>query len=154
MLQVNVVAVTHLTKLYLREMLARGSGKILNVASTAAFQPGPLMAVYYATKAYVLSFSEAIADELRHSGVTVTALCPGPTETGFAAVADMTQSRLFNVAKPMGSAAVARAGYAAMRRGKRVAIPGMKNKLLTQSVRVSPRRLVTAIVRKLQESRQ
>ena len=154
MIQVNVVALTQLTKLLLPPMVARRRGRVLNVASTAAFQPGPLMAVYYATKAYVLSFSEAIADELRHSGVTVTALCPGPTETGFAAVADMTQSRLFNVAKPMGSAAVARAGYAAMRRGKRVAIPGMKNKLLTQSVRVSPRRLVTAIVRKLQESRQ
>ena len=154
MIQVNIVALTQLTKLLLPPMVARRRGRVLNVASTAAFQPGPLMAVYYATKAYVLSFSEAIADELRHSGVTVTALCPGPTETGFAAVADMTQSRLFNVARPMGSAAVARAGYAAMRRGKRVAIPGVKNKLLTQSVRVSPRRLVTAIVRKLQESRQ
>ena len=112
------------------------------------------MAVYYATKAYVLSFSEAIADELRDSGVTVTALCPGPTATGFAAAADMTASRLFNVTRPMSSAEVARTGYAAMRRGRRVVIPGVKNKLLTQSIRVSPRRLVTTIVRKLQESRQ
>src|ERR1043165_5045854 len=154
MIQVNIVALTELTKLLLAPMVARRRGRVLNVASTAAFQPGPLMAVYYATKAYVLSFSEAIADELRNSGVTVTALCPGPTETGFAAVADMTTTRLFNVAKPMSSADVAPAGYAAMKRGRRVVIPGVKNKLLTQSVRVSPRRLVTTIVRKLQESRQ
>src|SRR6266542_1149632 len=107
MIQVNIVALTHLTKLLLPPMIARRRGRVLNVASTAAFQPGPLMAVYYATKAYVLSFSEAIADELRHSGVTVTTLCPGPTETGFAAVADMTASRLFNLAKPMSSADVA-----------------------------------------------
>lgn len=154
MIQVNIVALTQLTKLLLPAMVARGIGRILNVASTAAFQPGPLMAVYYATKAYVLSFSEAIADELRHTRVTVTALCPGPTDTGFAVAADMTTSRLFNVAKPASSASVAEAGYAAMKRGKRVVIPGMKNKLLVQSVRVSPRRVVTMIVRKLQESRQ
>ena len=154
MIQVNVVALTHLTKLLLPPMIGRRRGRVLNVASTAAFQPGPLMAVYYATKAYVLSFSEAIADELRDSGVTVTALCPGPTETGFAAIADMTTTRLFNIAKPMGSAEVARAGYEGMKRGRRVVIPGLKNKLLTQSIRVSPRRMVTTIVRKLQESRQ
>jgi short-subunit dehydrogenase len=154
MIQVNVVALTYLTKLLLPPMVARRRGRVLNVASTAAFQPGPLMAVYYATKAYVLSFSEAIADELRDSGVTVTALCPGPTETGFAAVADMSATRLFNIAKPMSSAEVARAGYAAMKRGRRIIIPGIKNKLLTQSIRVSPRRMVTTIVRKLQESRQ
>src|ERR1043165_7819061 len=152
--QVNVVVLTQLTKLLLPPMVARRRGRVLNVATTAAFQPGPLMAVYYATKAYVLSFSEAIADELRDSGVTVTALCPGPLEPAFAAGADMTTTRLSNVAKPMSSADVARAGYAAMKRGRRVVIPGVKNKLLTQSVRVSPRRLVTTIVRKLQESRQ
>lgn len=151
MIQVNIVALTHLTKLFLPAMVARRSGRILNVASTAAFQPGPLMAVYYATKAYVLSFSEAIADELRHSGVTVTALCPGPTETGFAAVANMESSRLFRMAKPMSSADVARFGFEAMKNGKRVAIPGVRNKLLAQSIRVSPRRVVTTIVRKMQE---
>ena len=101
MIQVNIVALTELTKLLLPGMVTRRSGRILNLASTAAFQPGPLMAVYYATKAYVLSFSEAIADELRDSGVTVTALCPGPTDTGFAAVASLESSRLFNMAKPM-----------------------------------------------------
>jgi hypothetical protein len=154
MIQVNVVALTALTKVLLPPMVARHRGRVLNVASTAAFQPGPLMAVYYATKAYVLSFSEAIADELRDSGVTVTALCPGPTSTGFADAAGMTKTRLFNLAKPMDSAAVAREGYKAMQRGRRVVVTGMKNKLLTQSIRVSPRRMVTAIVRKLQESRQ
>ena len=152
MIQVNIAALTHLTKLFVRPMVARNSGHIVNVASTAAFQPGPLMAVYYATKAYVLSFSEAIAEELRKTAVTVTALCPGPTATGFAEVAGMESTRLFNLSKPMPSAEVARYGYEAMKHGKRVAIPGMANKLITQSIRVSPRRLVTSIVGKLQES--
>ncbi len=151
MIQVNVVALTHLTKLAVREMVARRSGKILNVASTAAFQPGPLMAVYYATKAYVLGFSEALADELRDSGVTVTTLCPGPTETGFASAADMESSRLFRMVRPASSADVARAGYEGMKRGRRIVIPGIRNKLLVQSLRISPRRLVTALVRKMQE---
>jgi short-subunit dehydrogenase len=145
------VALTQLTKLLLPSMVERKSGRILNVASTASFQPGPLMAVYYATKAYVLSFSEAIADELRNSGVTVTALCPGPTDTGFAAAADVTASRLFKITRPMDSAAVARAGFAGMKRGRRVVIPGLKNLLLAESVRFTPRRMVTMIVRKLQE---
>lgn len=151
MIQVNVVALTHLTKLLLPEMVARKRGRILNVASTAAFQPGPYMAVYYATKAYVLFFSEAIADELRDSGVTVTALCPGPTYTGFAAAADMESSRLFRMTRPMTSAEVAKIGYRAMKRGTRVVVAGMKNKLLAQSVRITPRRMVTMVTRKLQE---
>lgn len=151
MIQVNVVALTHLTKLFLPQMVQRRRGAILNVASTAAFQPGPLMAVYYASKAYVLSFSEAIADELRDSGVRVTALCPGPTATGFAAAADMESARLFNMTRPASSASVAKVGYDALRSGKRVVIPGLRNKLLAQSIRVSPRRVVTTIVRKLQE---
>ncbi|HEX3584272.1 MAG TPA: SDR family oxidoreductase [Thermoanaerobaculia bacterium] len=149
MIQVNVTAVTHLTKLVLPGMIARRRGAILNVASTAAFQPGPLMAVYYATKAYVLSFSEAIADELRNSGVTVTALCPGPTDTGFAAAAKTESTMLFTMMRPSDAKSVAQAGYAAMKSGKRIIIPGAKNKLLAQSIRVSPRRLVTAIVRKM-----
>ncbi len=149
MIQVNVTALTHLTKLVLPPMVERKRGAILNVASTASFQPGPLMAVYYATKAYVLYFSEAIADELRDTGVTVTALCPGPTGTGFASAANMEASRLFKMTRPARSSDVARAGYEAMKRGARVVVPGMKNKLLTQSVRMSPRRLVTAIVRRM-----
>ena len=154
MIQVNISALTALTKLFLRPMLARNSGHIVNVASTAAFQPGPLMAVYYATKAYVLSFSEAIADELRNSGVKVTALCPGPTATGFADVAGMAESNLFKVTKPMSSRRVAMYGVRAMHRGTRVAIPGLMNKVMMQSLRVSPRRMVIALVRKLQEKRQ
>jgi short-subunit dehydrogenase len=151
MIQVNVAALTHLTRLFLPGMVRKRSGAIMNVASTAAFQPGPLMAVYYATKAYVLSFSEAIADELRHSGVTVTALCPGPTRTGFVDVAKMGESGLFKRLKPMTSAEVARIGYEGMRSGKRVVVTGVMNKLVAQSVRVSPRRVVTTIVRKMQE---
>ncbi|HEY2830567.1 MAG TPA: SDR family oxidoreductase, partial [Thermoanaerobaculia bacterium] len=149
MIQVNVVALTHLTRLALPAMIARRRGAILNVASTAAFQPGPLMAVYYATKAYVLSFSEAIAEELRDSGVTVTALCPGPTATGFASAAKMESSALFTMTRPAESKDVARAGYEGMKSGKRIVIPGMRNKLMAQSIRISPRRLVTAIVRKM-----
>jgi short-subunit dehydrogenase len=151
MIQVNVVALTHLTRLLLPALLACGHGYVLNVASTAAFQPGPLMAVYYATKAYVLSFSEAIADEVRGTGVSVTALCPGPTKTRFAAVAQIEGTRLLRAAAPMDSARVAQVGYRAMLRGRRVVIPGLQNKLLAQSVRVTPRRMVTTIVRKLQE---
>ena len=153
MIQVNIAAVTHLTKLFLKPMVARKFGRILNVASTAAFQPGPLMSVYYATKAYVLSFSEAIAEELGGSGVTVTALCPGPTETGFADVAEVSNARLFKLARPMTSAEVARIGYDAMNKGRRIVIAGLKNKVLAQSVRISPRRVVTRIARALQERR-
>jgi short-subunit dehydrogenase len=153
MIDLNDRALVELTHIYWPSMLANGRGGVLNVASTAAFQPGPLMAVYYATKAYVLSFSEAIADELKDSGVTVTALCPGPTATGFGNVAGVNQTRLFTLMKPATSMDVAKAGYEAMKRGKRVVVTGMMNRLLVQSVRVSPRRVVTTIVRKLQESR-
>jgi len=152
MIAVNVAALTRLTRLFLPAMVERRRGHIMNVASTAAFQPGPLMAVYYASKAYVLSFSEAIADELRATGVTVTALCPGATASGFAAVAGSEKSRLFRAKAPMSSAQVARFGYRAMLRGRRVAIPGVTNKLLAQAVRISPRRWVTVITRKLQEN--
>lgn len=149
MIQVNVAALTALTKLVLPDMIARHRGAILNVASTAAFQPGPLMAVYYATKAYVLSFSEAVADDLRNSGVTVTALCPGPTDTGFASAANTGSTMLFTMMRPADAQTVARAGYEGLKHGKRIVIPGAKNKLLAQSIRVSPRRLVTTIVRRM-----
>lgn len=147
MIQVNVVAPTHLTKLLLPGMLARRYGRILNVASTAAFQPGPFMAVYYASKAYVLSFSEAVAEEVRGSGVTVTALCPGATHTGFAAGARMEGSLLFRSPGVMDSRTVALAGYEGLMAGKRVVIPGMRNRLLAESVRLTPRTLVTRISR-------
>src|SRR5215831_19377698 len=150
MLQVNVTAVTHLTKLALPGMLERKRGRILNVASTAGFQPGPLMAVYYATKAYVVSFSEAIANELKGSGVTVTCLCPGATATKFAGRAKMEESRLFKLGA-MRSEDVARAAYKGMMAGKTMVIPGVLNRALAMSVRFSPRKLVTAISRSLQE---
>lgn len=153
MIQVNISALTHLTKLFLPAMIKRGSGRVLNVASTAAFQPGPLMAVYYATKAYVLSFSEAIAEELRHTGVTVTALCPGPTRTDFAASAQAGNSRLFTAFGAADAASVAEYGYAAMMHGRRVAIPGIKNKIIAQANRFSPRTVTTKISRMLQETR-
>jgi uncharacterized protein len=151
MIQLNVSALTALTRAWLPGMLARGWGRVLNVASTAAFQPGPLMAVYYATKAYVLSFSEALADETRGSGVSVTCLCPGPTQTGFQARAQMEESRLVKGKRIMDSRAVARAGYAGLMAGRSVVIPGLKNKVLAQSVRLLPRRTVTTLVRSAQE---
>src|ERR1700747_593558 len=129
-IQLNITALTLLTRLYLGPMLEKRSGKIMNVASTAAFQPGPLMAVYYATKAYVLSFSEALADELAGTGVTVTALCPGPTKTGFQARAQMEESKLVRGKAIMTSETVARAGYSGLMKGKTVVIPGVSNKMM------------------------
>ena len=149
-IQLNVTTLTHLTHLYLPAMIARKTGRILNVASTAAFQPGPLMAVYFATKAYVLHFSEALANELRGSGVTVTCLCPGATATEFHKRANATGQRLLKFGA-MDARTVAEDGYRALMAGKPVVISGFKNWLLAQSVRFSPRRLVTAIARKAQE---
>ena len=149
-IQLNVTALTHLTRLYLPVMIACKSGGILNVASTAAFQPGPLMAVYFATKAYVLHFSEALANELEGSGVTVTCLCPGATATEFHKRANATGMRLLKFGA-MDGRTVAEDGYHALMAGKPVVISGFKNWLLAQSVRFSPRRLVTAIARKTQE---
>ncbi len=153
MIQVNIVALTQLTKLFIPAMIKRQSGRVLNVASTAAFQPGPLMAVYYATKAYVLSFSEALAEELRNSGVTVTALCPGPTHTDFAQSAQMTNSRLFNTFGLADAADVAKYGFDAMMHGKRLAIPGIRNKIVAQANRIAPRALSAKLARIAQESR-
>jgi hypothetical protein len=151
MIQVNVLAVTELTKRLLPAMVARGRGRILNVASTAAFQPGPLMAVYYATKAFVLSFSEALANELEGTGVSVTALCPGPTESGFQASAKMEASKLVRGKRLPSAEVVARAGYRALMSGRAVEVPGLANKVLVQSVRFLPRRTVTKVVRRVQE---
>jgi short-subunit dehydrogenase len=146
MMQLNMATVVVLTRLFLPDLIA-ARGKILNTASTAAFQPGPYMAVYYATKAFVLSFSEAIAAELEGSGVTVTALCPGPTASGFQDKADMNASPLVKGKRLPTSEAVAAAGYQAMRRGQRVFIPGAMNWLMAQSPRFAPRNMVTAIVK-------
>ena len=147
MIAVNITALTHLTKLFAKGMVARKSGRIMNVASTAAFLPGPYMAVYYASKAYVLSFSEALASELQGTGVTVTALCPGPTATGWASTAGVERSRLFQYITPASAADVARYGYEAMKKGKVVAVHGMLNKVMTLSLRTAPRWLLPSIVR-------
>jgi len=150
-IQLNVTALTHLTKLFLGPMLERKSGKILNVASTAGFQPGPLMAVYYATKAYVISFSEALANELRGSGVIVTCLCPGPTDTEFQKRAGTEETPLFRKIRPMDAKTVACDGYRALMKGKPLAISGIRNWLLAESLRISPRKVVTAVSRRLIE---
>jgi short-subunit dehydrogenase len=149
-IQLNITALTHLTKLFLRPMIERRSGKILNVASTAGFQPGPLMAVYYATKAYVISFSEALANELQGTGVSVTCLCPGPTDTGFQGRAG-TEDSLLKRLRPMTAKAVARDGYRGLMKGKPLVISGFRNWLLAESLRISPRRVVTAVSRKILE---
>lgn len=146
MLQLNIVALTELTRLFAGDMATRSSGRILNVASTAAFQPGPLMAAYYASKAYVLSFSEALANELADHGITVTALCPGPTRSGFQAKAQLEGSRILSMGL-MDSVVVARQGYRAFKSGKPVVITGLLNNLFAQSVRVTPRCLVTKMSR-------
>jgi short-subunit dehydrogenase len=153
MIQVNIAALTELTKRLLPGMVARRSGRILNLASTAAFVPGPLMAVYYATKAYVLSFSEAIANELEGSGVTVTALCPGPTASGFQAAASLEGSRLVAGKTLPSSRDVAQAGYDALMSGTVVYVPGLTNKLIAMSPRFSPRALIRRVVRYMQERR-
>ncbi len=146
----DVMTLTELCRVYLPAMRERGAGRILNVASTAGFLPGPFAAVYYASKAYVLSFSQALAEESRGSGVTVTCLAPGATATGFADRADMKQTLLFKM--PMADAAsVARAGYRAMLAGKDLEIPGLTNKLLPLLLRITPPRLALWISRKLIE---
>lgn len=154
MIELNITALTHLTKLFVRDMVREGRGKILNVASTAGFQPGPLMAVYYASKAYVLSFSEALSEELRGTGVSVTALCPGPTRTEFGDRSGMGKTHLF--AGPLVASAerVARDGVRAMEKGKAVAISGTLNKVMVQSLRVGPRALVRRIVHRIQKKRR
>ena len=148
MLELNMIAPTRLIRLLLPGMVERGRGRIMNVASTAAFQPGPLMAGYYATKAYLLSLSEALAEELRGTGVTVTALCPGPTATGFQERADMMETRLVKSGL-MASMAVAKAGHRGMHSGKALVVPGFRNNALIAVVRVAPRRLVRRVVRRM-----
>ncbi len=152
MMQLNVVALTELCRLFAPEMGRRARGEILNVASTAAFQPGPLMAVYCATKAYVVSFSAALADELRPAGVAVSCLCPGPTATGFADAAGLPALKLFRASPPMLSIDVAAAGRAALRRRTAVAIPGLRNRLLAGSMRLVPIATAAGLARRFLET--
>ena len=150
-IDLNVRALTDLTRYFVGPMVSRRRGRIMNVASTAGFQPGPLMAVYYATKAYVISFSEAIANELRDAGVTVTCFCPGATHTGFAQRAGNDQSRLFKTMGAMSADKVALDGYRAVMEGRTLAISGVHNWITAQSTRFAPRKIVTAISRWVSE---
>ncbi len=152
MVQVNVMAPTHLARLLLPGMIERRRGGILNVASTAAFQPGPQMAVYYATKAYLLSLSEALAEEAAGTGVAITALCPGLTATGFADAAQMQNSLLLKM-NAMSARRVAEVGYRAFRRGGIVELPGWRNRLLAFSVRLAPRSVTRKIAGKFNQTR-
>ena len=150
MIDLNVRALTDITRSVLPGMVERGKGRILNIASVAAFEPGPLMSVYYATKAYVLSFSEAIQEELRGTGVTVTALCPGPTNTGFASAAGATGSNLFKEAAGADVRKVAAYGYRCMMRGKPVAVCGLTFKFLIFCIRLLPRSATRRMVHYIQ----
>lgn len=151
MIQVNITALTDLMHGVLPGMVARGRGRILNVASTAAFQPGPSMAVYCATKAYVLSLSEGVGEELLGTGVTVTALCPGPTRTGFMDVAAVADNALFSkgLVPVMSSPQVARIGYRALKEGRMVAVAGLANKVGAFSPRLVPRSVTRKLVKRL-----
>jgi short-subunit dehydrogenase len=151
MINLNITSLTHFTRLFLPDMIKRKSGKVMNVASTAAFQPGPTMAVYFATKAFVLSFSEAINNEVSENGITVTALCPGATESGFQKAAAMEGSKLFTRRKLPSSRQVAEYGYRAMMKGKAVAIHGLLNAIMANSVRFAPRSVIVKVTRKMQE---
>jgi uncharacterized protein len=155
MLQVNMVALTELTRLILPEMIARKHGRVMLLASTASFQPGPQMAVYCASKAYVLSFGEAIAYELRHSGVTVTTVCPGATATEFARVAGTENIGLHRSAMSsvMSSAEVARIGYQGTKAGRRVVITGFMNRIMASASRVSPHAMVLPIANSMMSTR-
>lgn len=150
MIQLNITSLVHLTYLVLPQMIAKNSGKIMNVASTAAFQPGPNMAVYYATKAFVLSFSEALYAELKSKGITVTALCPGPTRTEFQKRARMENINLerSKLIPYMSAEKVAQIGYDGLMKGKRVVIPGLLNKTGTKLVKIFPKSFVLAVLKK------
>ncbi|MGP6149321.1 SDR family NAD(P)-dependent oxidoreductase [Priestia flexa] len=150
MIDLNIKTLTYLTKLFLPEMVERNEGRILNIASVASFLPGPLMAVYYATKAYVLSFTEALENELKDTNITISALCPGPTKTGFSDRANLSSSKLFE-SGALHVEDVAKVGYEQFMRGKTIITPGAKFKVATMLPRFFPRKLITKVVRSMQE---
>ncbi len=145
LIQLNIVTLAELCKLFARDMAERKQGWILNVASIAGFQPGPWMSNYYASKAYVLSLSEGLGHELKAHGITVTALCPGPVKTPFFENAGIPEEKIFANPATMAAEAVAAAGIEGLRSGKRLVIPGFINKMIAQSGRVSPRNMQTAV---------
>ena len=149
MIQVNVAALTHLTRLFLPGIIERGRGGILNVGSLAGFQPGPNLAVYYATKAYVLSFTEALSEEIKNPNIKITCLAPGPVRTEFGEKSELDDSLLFKMSL-MDAEPVVRAGYEGFRKGKVIVLPGIKQKLIPIMLRITPRFLVRKIVMSLQ----
>jgi short-subunit dehydrogenase len=153
MIQLNVGALTQLTRLCLPAMVERRLGYILNVASTAAFQPGPLMSVYFASKAYVVSFSEAVHNEVKEHGVRVCCLCPGPTRTEFVKRAGMANTKLFEGGNVMSAAEVAQTGWTAMMTGKSLVVPGALNATMVFLTRFGPRQMMASIARSLQETK-
>jgi short-subunit dehydrogenase len=153
MIQVNISSLTHLTRLVLEGMLHKNEGKILNVASTAGFQPGPLMAVYYASKAYVLNFSQALSEELRSTNISVSTLCPGPTPTNFGRRAGFNDKKILGGILSTHPKAVALSGYKGLMKGKSVIVPGKLNWLSTQFVRLVPRSVPGKIIKLAQQKR-
>jgi uncharacterized protein len=152
MIDLNITALAHLTWLFIPGMKSRGGGKILNVASLASFQAGPSMSVYFATKAFVLSLSEALSNELIDKGITVTALCPGSTVSKFHEIA-LGDPALVKDRKMQSAEEVALTGYNAMMKGKTLAIPGFKNKLMVFTTRFLPRAFVVRMIRRIQEKK-
>ncbi|KQN99876.1 SDR family NAD(P)-dependent oxidoreductase [Paenibacillus sp. Leaf72] len=150
MIDINIKALTIMTKLFLPDMVNRGQGGVMNVASLVSFFPGPMMSIYYATKAYVLSFTEALENELSGTGVTVTALCPGLTSTGFVARSGMGESKMFQSGAIMEAGQVAEEGYRGFIRGDTIIIPGARNRLMAFIPRLLPRKWVTRMVRSTQ----
>ena len=153
MIQLNITTLTELTKLFLPAMIENKYGRIMNVASTASFQPGPLMTVYYATKAYVLFFSEGLYEELKDTGVSVTALCPGPTESGFQAAANLKNVPVVDFLKMPSSKSVAEYGYQAMQKGRAVAVHGLMNNIMSSTIGFLPRALARKLVMRLQQKK-
>jgi short-subunit dehydrogenase len=150
MVDLNIRTLVELTHIYWRDILKAGSGGVLNVASTAAFQPGPLMATYYASKAFVLSFTEALWEEARGTGVHVSCLCPGPTLSKFRERSGTDKKKLSRAATSMSSASVAELGYRAWKANKRVEITGLRNRVLAAAIPFAPRKVVLSAVKTLQ----
>lgn len=153
MINLNVLSLTKLCRLYLPDMIKQKYGRILNVASIASFAPGPLMATYYASKAYVLNFSDALATELKGTGVTVTALCPGPVNTGFADAAGFKNNIMFSGKADGKAEKVSRYGYSAMNKGRTIALPDTLCRLGAFGVRLVPREFAKWFIYKMQDSR-
>jgi hypothetical protein len=149
MIQVNITALTHFTKLFMKKMVDNKSGWILNVASTAGFSPFPLFSIYAATKAYVLSFTEALANELQGTGVSVTCLCPGPTDTRFYERGDAGNAKFAKTMKMMDAAKVASIGYTALKKGRTMVVAGLVNSSLMFALRLTPRKIATRYTRSL-----